>query len=446
MLAGILKSPRFTFFVWLLAAAGVTCFALPAVAKAYWTNERRDFQQEWLSARNYLHGFPIYETPATALARYADGPGPGGLRLVVNAHPPTSILLGLPFALMSYSTAFLSWNLFSLMLLIASLFIMARALKMKWNATTLPRAYILALICGPLNEQIYEGQLNLVLLVLIVAGWSADRSDRQITGGALVGTAAAIKIVPAFLLLYFVLQRRWRAVASGVIAILFLTLLTSAILGASAYSDYVKTGLGTPLEWRSAWGNQSLLGLWSKLFDPSLRPTSSRSVPVVQNRVLSWGATLLCDFTLMVFLCRIVPRATTRGDCDLAFSMLLPAVILMSPVAWDHYFVLLLLPVVLLWTTLPLNTISRWDIRLIGCLLWAAPGVWWNLFIPDFSSPHTSLSSTSWMTITVLSIPTYAVIGLFALGIATLQRSRVEGTETDVTLAVKVQPVPGNAP
>jgi hypothetical protein len=420
-----LTSRRLALCMWVLAAAGTTLFILPQVAKFYQTTERRDFEQEWLSARNYLNGHPIYESAAAAMARYPEGPKQGEVRLSMNAHPPTSILLGIPLAWMSYSEAFLLWNLFSLLMLAASLLILTASLGMKWDTIQLLRAYVLVLVCGPLNHHMYEGQINLMVLLLIVGAWTADRSGRQATAGLLLGAAAAIKLFPALLFLYFALRRRWRPIVFGLISVILLTLLTVGTLGSSAYRDYMLAGMRAPLEWRSNWGNVSLLALWSKLFDPVLIPGLSSTIPVVQSSVLSQCLTLACNAAVVIFLCRAVLRARSRSQCDLAFAMFVPAMILISPVAWDHYFVLLLLPLVLLSRMLPPGGIYRWDLRVIGCVLWMYPSLWWYLFIPGYTFSSQPMSATWRMTIGALSIPTYAVIGLFTLGLMTLHRAGI---------------------
>src|SRR5207247_2388919 len=178
---------------------------------------------------------------------------------------------------------------------------------------------------------------------------------------------------PALLFLYFALRRRWRPIVFGLTLVILLTLLTIVTLGSSAYLDYMLAVMRVPLDWRSNWGNVSLLAFWSKLFDPAFMPGLSSTIPLVQSRLLSQCLTLACNVTLVIFLCRAVLRARSRSECDLAFAMFAPAMILISPVAWDHYFVLLLLPLVLLSRMLPPGGMCRWDLRVIVCALWMYP-------------------------------------------------------------------------
>src|SRR5438477_11484850 len=83
-----------------------------------------DFFQEWSSARNWVVGVPVYSSQEEALHRHLVGWGINNDDShsrrdfnQVNAHPPTSVLLALPLAHLSYLDARFVWNLVSLALL-----------------------------------------------------------------------------------------------------------------------------------------------------------------------------------------------------------------------------------------------------------------------------------------------------------------------------------------
>jgi hypothetical protein len=86
--------------------------------------------------------------------------------------------------------------------------------------------------------------------------------------------------------------------------------------------------------------------------------------------------------------------------------------LLVSPIAWDHYFLLLLLPAALLATTLPSHG-ARWY-AFCSCLavLWLTPELYYRL--AAFFRPAGAAASP-WQTLTVLSVQTYALLGLFVL-------------------------------
>src|SRR5579885_1788241 len=74
-----------------------------------------DFFQEYASARNWLEGLPVYADLRDTAPRYLGAPLEGRRSdVVLNAHPPTSVLLALPLSWLEFADAFLIWNIVSL--------------------------------------------------------------------------------------------------------------------------------------------------------------------------------------------------------------------------------------------------------------------------------------------------------------------------------------------
>jgi hypothetical protein len=175
-----------------------------------------DFTQEWLSANNVRAGLPVYapqaETYPLHMGREPEMPEH---LLAWNAHPPVTVLLGLPSAWLGYADAHLVWNLLSLLMLGAAVVLVIRELCVPFRPLSVLPLVALTMLCHPLYNHLSHGQLNALLALLVVLAWAADRHGRTGWAGGLLGAAAAIKLFPAFLFLYFVCTRRWRAVLAG---------------------------------------------------------------------------------------------------------------------------------------------------------------------------------------------------------------------------------------
>jgi hypothetical protein len=385
----------------------------------------RDFVQEWASARNLIEGRPIYEDQEISLARYLDfhrDPANPTDRFFIhhNAHPPTSVLLALPVAWLDYPDAMLAWNLLSLAALAASLWLMNRRLGLASSPWALLPLGAFLLVCGPFQQQMYQGQLNLVLLLLLTATWAADRAGRPLLAGALLGAATAVKLFPGFLLLYFLLRRDWRAVAATVFSFALLTGLTAAVLGPAAYRDYVADVLPKVAAYQSDWLNASFAGFWSRLFDP----TSHQNIviPLWTSPTLAAAATLLCRVALLAVLVWGLWRIETPADRDLGFGLLLVAMLLVSPVAWDHYFLLLFLPVAVIWQLLRNAGFRRWLFALIPVILSLPLGWYYGLLIPPGLNGG---AAGPVQTLTVVALPFYALLALFLVGCTLYPRRAV---------------------
>ena len=68
--------------------------------------------------------------------------------------------------------------------------------------------------------------------------------------------------------------------------------------------------------------------------------------------------------------------------------------LLISPVTWDHYFLLLIIPLAMLWAQLPKATWARGVFLLIIGVLSLHPVVLWDATVPGgFSSGRGSADS-----------------------------------------------------
>ena len=109
-----------------------------------------------------------------------------------NAHPPATVLVALPFGWISdYRTAHLVWNLLTLPLLLLSIVLVMRESKIQSRWWSVFTTIALVLPCSAVLSQLYQGQLNFLLLFLLVAAWSADRRGKQVAAGIAVGAATA---------------------------------------------------------------------------------------------------------------------------------------------------------------------------------------------------------------------------------------------------------------
>jgi hypothetical protein len=383
-----------------------------------------DFFQEWSGARNRFAGLPVYTPQEITVERYL-----GKRRSPydpyfneLNAHPPSAVLLGVPFAAFDFEDAFTLWNMLSFVYLAVSAALIFEHLGLAFSPWDLPLALGLLLLCNPFWHQMVHGQLNLLLLLLLTGAWVADRQGQPNWAGALVGVATAIKLYPGFLFVYFLLRRDGRAIRAGVVTLLATTALTALVLGPECYHSYFLDVLPWTSLRRADWHNLSLSGVWCKLFEAPLNLPPVQLVPL---RVSPTTTMLGIIGTCLVFtgvLATVIPRLTARKDTDLAFSLTLIAMLLVSPITWDHYLLVLALPLAVLW----LRTGGRWMRRLVLLLLAAL--LWFPyrkvveygldlLGAAQYPSPVFRWVARPPEILTVLSVPCYAILGLLVLTI-----------------------------
>jgi hypothetical protein len=427
---------------WLVLACLVGAWQGPAFVRSLRPDgtagrvEVFDFLQDWLSARNFFAGRPVYGSQEEALRRFlgsARDPADPRDRFFneVNAHPPTSVLLVLPLARLDYPDAFLVWGLFSLALGAVSLGLVVRQLRLPWSAWTLLPLATLLLVANPFRQQVNEGQWSLVTLFLLTATWAAARSGRAGQAGVWLALATALRLIPGFVFVYFAWRRQWKTLIVGALMLALVTALTAAVLGPDSYRCYAQETLPRLDVHHTSWANASLTGFWSKLFGA---PTDLfRREPLWLNPPLARAGALLSSVlvtaALLWSLRRLdlasppdhpaCPDPRPASADDLGFGLTVIAMLLVSPVTWEHYFLELLVPLAVLGRRLPPSGASRNLFRLILVLLWVQPRWLWDLAIPGGWLDGTAVP---WQTLTVLSVQFYALTGLFILGVVRAQR------------------------
>src|SRR5262249_30548436 len=160
-----------------------------------------DLTQDWLSARCFFNGRSIYTRISESSPQFLGTTPEWDIR--VNAHPPTSVLLLLPLGLLPHQHALLVWNLLSMLLLAAAVWVVLGARGLDCEPLYWVAAGCILVCSTPLGAQVKTAQFNSLLAFLIALAWAASRADRGATAGALVGGAASLKLFPGFLLLYF---------------------------------------------------------------------------------------------------------------------------------------------------------------------------------------------------------------------------------------------------
>lgn len=219
-------------------------------------------------------------------------------------------------------------------------------------------------------------QVNVIIMALVVLDLVPRR--RFLPQGSLIGIAAAIKITPLAMLLYFLLRRDVRAILTAGISALVVTGL-AALVRWDATVDYFTTvllGMGTESEFGVSavyQSNSSLKGMLMRWWtsDAALDANST-----LTNII--WLIFALLTIVLGGWLMIALFRRDMLIDAVLVNAVIM---LLISPVSWSHHWVwlTLLLPV-LAWRCL---TVLRAPVTLSALvLLWSVlvltqPPKWW---------------------------------------------------------------------
>ncbi|MGB7211047.1 MAG: glycosyltransferase family 87 protein [Gemmatimonadales bacterium] len=199
-------------------------------------------------------------------------------------------------------------------------------------------------------------QVNILIFTLALTGLALHREGRDGAGGAFLGLAAALKVMPVLFVPYFVWRRRWRAAASTALAAVAWSLVPLAVYGPAKFLDQLRA-------WRDAlsagWPvgkmNLSVYAMIDRTVGHGIVPFSvagfdalaPSGVPAVRWLVLSL-VVLVTLFACVLFRGPYEPRAR-RTVAEWSVVFLVGA--LFGTVTWKAYLVVLLLPMVLFVAT-----------------------------------------------------------------------------------------------
>src|SRR5262249_55754036 len=123
----------------------------------------KDFVQEWLLAKAITCGEDPYQPTPDLQARYLPEAPPTHF-LHPTPHPPFLALLCLPLAFFSYHVAATFWLALGIALLLLSAFLIRRIVAPRASIASVCGIALLALLAGPVTEELWLGQVNLLLL------------------------------------------------------------------------------------------------------------------------------------------------------------------------------------------------------------------------------------------------------------------------------------------
>lgn len=297
----------------------VVGLAAAVVTALLWYGNRHDFYdlKIYLNAmRWWAEGNPLYDYVQPDVVQ-------GELYFT---YPPFTALLLRPFAALSDVATATVFTVGSLLAVVVTTVWLVTPIARRRG---LPRWWLaglavpLVVLIEPTRETIFLGQINMLLVVLILADLLFAVPQRSRWAGVGIGLATAIKLFPGIFIVYLLVTRRWRAALVSCVAAAGATLLAAAVLPAESWRFWTQELWSTDRVGRSDYtGNQSLQGLLGRLVAPD---EPSRLVWLTLVAVVAgyglWRAA----------------RAVRAGDelAGLTLTGLVAALI--APITWPHH-------------------------------------------------------------------------------------------------------------
>lgn len=360
-----------------MALVGLAVVNLAAVAWVLHSAYRMDLDVYRVAVDVWWHGGDLYGE----LPRLQNG---GHLPYL---YPPVAVVVLAPFAVVPFWLASAVFALVTLAALALVLVVVLRALDVRPTALLVGALLPMTLALEPVRETLYFGQINALLMALVVADClvRAPRWPR----GVLVGIAAAIKLTPAVFVLFFLLRGDRRAALTAGVSFLCATAVGFLV----SWSNSVRF-------WTHEVFYSSQFRGMSNELNQSLKVLLVRFG--VDSEVL-WPLLAAAALGLTAIGMR---RAFAAGWPAWALGLNALGALLVSPVSYSHHWVwvvpILLTGAVFAWRTRRATVIAA---VAAGTLLFiVAPHWWWDPEAPWHAWRLLTGNAYVWAAAVVLTV------------------------------------------
>ena len=303
-----------------------------------------DYRAYDLAVDRLFSGQPMYDRTATEF-------GPFGLFF----YPPPFALLVAPIAQLPIDLAIWAWTF----VLLAATVAMLVALPVSRPVRLV--VLLLAALSWPLVYSIKLGQVGPVVLLLFALGWRW--LDRPGLLGTSIGLGTVIKIQPALLIGWAAVTGRRRAALVAVVLVALLAALATGIAGPQAWLD-----------------EASLLGRVSRPIDT---PHTYGIGRLAFEAGASASVALAAHWANLALVAVVVLFTVWRGNAVASYLSVVVATQFLSPILWDHYAIVLLLPAAWLlerrrWWAAAIPLATSTPLTLLGVdAPWLYPMAFW---------------------------------------------------------------------
>lgn len=250
-----------------------------------------------------------------------------------NAYPPVSEIFYLPLRFFSYPQALGIFTLISFASIIGSVFLGLKLVtkKVPWQYFLLFMG--LAFMSFPTKYSLGMGQVNPIVLFLLLLAFFLESKKQSVKAGVLMGVAISLKPIFAFFLLLFLLRKSWKMVVTTVAFVSILIISSLVFWPIDIWFSWWQTGI-TPLSnfaGREAYVNQGFVAF------------VSRFIENIDQRIY---VNLTATIALIALAVYMTVRKTEQ---NLLLSLYILILLLLDTTSWQHHFVWLIFPFITLF-------------------------------------------------------------------------------------------------
>jgi hypothetical protein len=288
--------------------------------------------------------------------------------------PPTFLLMFEPLTLMPIHRAYWAWQGINV-----AAFAGALVLLFAPRFSGLPKHLALtltgfAMIYAPVGNNFAIAQNKVIVLLLLAAMIRCLEGKRDGWAGVLLAIAGLMRVFPLLVAFYLLLRKRWRAFGFMMAGLMVGGVLTLGLLGLKGGFGFLNTGVSflTQQRWYANSANIAIAAVVSRAFWYFGYAAPGAGLDVLRRITIG-----VADLGLILALISSTP-AKDKQDADWRIlSFWIAAAVALSPTAWFHYLVLMLIPVAQMAKAATAGTVSS------RCLVMAAASFMLTALVGD---------------------------------------------------------------
>lgn len=284
-------------------------------------------------------------------------------------YPPVFAFLLIPLSILNYETASAIFNILNFVCLLGVIWMFRQDFDTSRFSVVL--FFTLAASYRFLESHTANNQVAFMLIFLTAA---ALRIKNDFASGFLLALATVIKLTPAIFILYYIYEKRFKALAFFAVGMGFwsaLPFLTGYEYGLAQWKNWIELVLQNALKnpvFRAWKNNQSLVATLAKYFHSAADPENQYKygMPFISLSLDQIKIILnICTLAVLSPLFLFWKKGFSRNQL-ISILFILSAVL--SGVSWIHSFSVLIFPVFYLFCCLEKNRRGAWAVYTLGAL------------------------------------------------------------------------------
>jgi alpha-1,2-mannosyltransferase len=331
-----------------------------------------------------LHGLPLYTEPSNVLG-------------LMYTYTPFSTIAFLPIDMVPWRFVTNTWLVVNLLVLFGCVLMSWRILGYRLSVPLASISALLAITCAfiePVRTTLYYGQINLVLMLLVL--WDFSRGDRAKLRGIGVGLAAGIKLVPMYFVVQFIALRQWRSAVTA-----------AAVFAASVGLTWIVLPTDSLQYWTSTFFQSNRIAVDINPANQSIRGVIAH---LIGGPAPVWLWLLIAGTVAGISLA-VTVSLHEHGERLLAVTLAGLTACAISPFSWGHHWVWFV--PLLVYLVHKAQSKPRWWIAAAAVFL--STGAWTYHWSEDFVTIGVFMLPPSWPVAQIL-MNGYVIVYCAVLG------------------------------